>query len=43
MGKQIEALKDHTDLRAFSTHLRVAELVQLVALLTIADQLAVDR
>jgi hypothetical protein len=40
--EQVEPLEDHADLAALGGHLVVAQLVELVALLPVADELAVD-
>src|SRR5581483_730999 len=40
--EQVEMLEDHPDLGALARHLALVQLVQPVALLSIADQLAVD-
>jgi hypothetical protein len=40
--EQVEALEDHADVPALQRDLAVLELVQLVALLAVADQLTVD-
>src|SRR4029078_7109352 len=41
VGEEVEALKDHPDLRAPAGDLRLAQLVELVPGLPVADQLAV--
>ena len=40
--EEVEALEDHADVPALEGDLAVLELVELVALLPVADQLAVD-
>ena len=40
--EEVEALEHHADLAALAAHLAVAQLVQLVAALLVADQLTVD-
>ena len=43
VGEEIEVLEDHADFRPFLADGIVAELIQFVATLLVADQLAVDR
>ena len=43
MGKEVESLEDHPDLGALAADLAIGQLVDLVAALPVADQLAVDR
>ena len=43
MRKEVEALEDHANFGALCAHLAVFQLVEQVATLSIADQLAVDR
>src|SRR3954467_2949438 len=40
--EQVEALEDHPDLRALADDVALGELVELVALLAVADELPVD-
>ena len=43
VAEQVEVLEDHADLGPLAGDLRFAQLVQHLALLAVADQLAVDR
>jgi hypothetical protein len=40
--EQVEALEDHPDLRALADDVALGQLVELLALLAVADELAVD-
>jgi len=42
MREQVEPLEDHADLRALRADLPVAQLVELAAMLPVANKLAVD-
>src|SRR4051794_13352059 len=42
MGEEVEALEDHADLRPLARDFLLLKLVELVALASVTDELAVD-